>query len=71
MASQYGAYALRTGLARLYAHMRMHTSTRPGTHTQARTHRPICNTYCFSTATMVTRTRLSVNVIRTLPVLLG
>jgi hypothetical protein len=29
----------------------------------------ICNSYCFSTATMVTRTRLSVNVLRRLPVL--
>jgi hypothetical protein len=28
----------------------------------------MCNTYCFSTATVVTRTRLSVNFIRTLPV---
>jgi hypothetical protein len=28
-----------------------------------------CNTYCFSTATMVTRTRLSVMFIRTLPLL--
>ena len=43
MTSQYGAYALRGGLARLYARMRMHT----------RTHRPISNTYCFSTATMI------------------
>jgi hypothetical protein len=30
----------------------------------------ISNTYCFSTATIVTRTRLSVTFIRTLPVLL-
>jgi hypothetical protein len=30
----------------------------------------ICNTYCFSTATMVTRTRPNVTFIRTLPVLL-
>ena len=35
--SQYGAYALRAGLARLYARMRMHTPTRPGTHMHART----------------------------------
>ena len=27
----------------------------------------ICNTYCFSTATMVTQTRLSIAIIRTLP----
>ena len=37
MTSQYGAYALRAGLARLYARMRMHTPTRPGTHMHART----------------------------------
>jgi hypothetical protein len=29
----------------------------------------ICNTYCFSTATVVTRTRLNVVFMRTLPVL--
>jgi hypothetical protein len=34
MTPQYGAYALRAGLARLYARMRMHT--RPGTHMHAR-----------------------------------
>ena len=41
MTSQYGAYALRTGLARLYARMRMHTPTRPGiprTHARTRKH---------------------------------
>ena len=37
MASQHGAYALRAGLLRLYARMRMHTPTRPGTLMQART----------------------------------
>jgi hypothetical protein len=37
MTSQYGAYALRAGLARLYARMRMHTPTRPGTNMHART----------------------------------
>ena len=35
--SQYGAYALHAELARLHAFMRMHTPTRPGTHTHART----------------------------------
>jgi hypothetical protein len=35
--SQYGAYALRAGLARLYARMRMHTPTRSGTHKHPRT----------------------------------
>jgi hypothetical protein len=31
----------------------------------------ICNTCCFSTATIVTRTRVDVKFIRTVPVLLG
>ena len=58
MTSQHGAYVLRAGIARLYARMRMHTPTLIGylharTHTQACTHRPICNAYCFSTTTMV------------------
>jgi hypothetical protein len=35
MTSQYGAYALRAGLGRVYARMRMHTPTRPGTHMHA------------------------------------
>ena len=37
--TQNGAYALRAGLTRLYARMRMrtHTSTRPGTHMHAHT----------------------------------
>ena len=40
MTSQYGAYALHAGLARLYARTRMQTPTRPGTHmhTRARKH---------------------------------
>jgi hypothetical protein len=37
MTSRYGAYALRAGLAKLCARMRMHTATRPGTHMHART----------------------------------
>ena len=37
MTSQYAAYALRAGLARLCACMRMHTPTRPGVHVYART----------------------------------
>ena len=39
--SQYGTDALRAGLARLYARMRTHTPTIPGTSTQAgaRTHK--------------------------------
>jgi hypothetical protein len=66
MTSQYGLYALRAGLARLYTHM--HMSTRPGTHmhtrthAQACTHRPIRNTYCFSTATTVSQTRLNITL---------
>jgi hypothetical protein len=36
MTSQHGAYALSAGLARLYALMRMHTSTRSGTYMHAR-----------------------------------
>jgi hypothetical protein len=35
--SQYGAYALHAGLARLYARMRMYTPTRTATRTHART----------------------------------
>ena len=37
MTSEYGAYALRAGLAGLYARIPMHTLTRPGTHMHART----------------------------------
>jgi hypothetical protein len=38
MTSQYGAYALGAGLAGLHARMRMHTPTRPGTHTHKHAH---------------------------------
>jgi hypothetical protein len=34
--SQYGAYALRAGLARLHARIRTHTPTHPGAHMHAR-----------------------------------
>jgi hypothetical protein len=50
MTSQHGAYESRAGLARLYARMRMHTPTHPGTNMHARTraqactHSPICDT---------------------------
>jgi hypothetical protein len=37
MTSQYGAYELRAGLARLHARMSVHTSTRPDIHMHART----------------------------------
>jgi hypothetical protein len=64
LTSQYGAYALRAGLARPQSRMRMHTLTRPGTHkhthAQACTHKPICNTYCFSTGKKMIRDRASV-----------
>jgi hypothetical protein len=36
MTSQYGAYALRAGLARLHARKRKHTPTRLGTHMHLR-----------------------------------
>jgi hypothetical protein len=37
MTTQYGTYALRAGVARLYARMRTHTPTRSVTHMHART----------------------------------
>ena len=37
MTSQYGAYALRAGLARLHELMRIHASWRTGTHMHAQT----------------------------------
>ena len=37
MTSQYGAYALCVGLAKLYARMRKHMPTRPDTHMHSRT----------------------------------
>jgi hypothetical protein len=37
MTSQYGAYALHAGLARLYTRMCMHTPTRPGIYMHALT----------------------------------
>ena len=37
MTSQYGAYALHPGKARLAARTRMHTPTRPGFDTHSRT----------------------------------
>jgi hypothetical protein len=59
MTSQCVAYALRAGLARLYARMRMHTPTCPGTHMHARTHAQVYthgavyNTYRFYKVTIV------------------
>jgi hypothetical protein len=54
MMSQYGAYALYAGLVRLRALRRMHMPT----HARKHLHRPICNTCCFSSATMIIGTRL-------------
>ena len=56
MTSEYGACALHAGLIRVHArnahaHPRIRVPTR--THAHACTHRPISNTYCFSTAMMI------------------
>ena len=48
-------------LERTYARRHTH-NTRAHTHTHTHTHTEICNTNCFSTATMVSRTRLSVTL---------
>ena len=53
MTSQYGAYALHAGLARLHAFIHMHTPTHPVTHIHARTHKSISNTHSVSTATIM------------------
>ena len=50
-------------------HTYTHTHTHHTHHTYTHTH-TICNAYCFSTATMDTRTRLSVAFIRALQILL-
>ena len=36
-----------------HTHTQLHTHTHPPTHTHPHTLTPICNTYCFSTATML------------------
>ena len=36
-----------------YMYARTYMPTRPGTRTNASTHTKMCNTYCFSTATMI------------------
>jgi hypothetical protein len=51
MTSEYGAHASHAVKARLHACTRMHTPTRPGTHTHSRI--PINNTYRFSKATII------------------
>jgi hypothetical protein len=52
---------IQVALTRLHAH----TPTHPGNPT----HREICNAYCFSTAAMVSRTRLGVTLYVTLRVI--
>ena len=74
MTSQYGACALLTGLAMLYARMRMHMPTRSDTHMHART-RSHAHTVPNVIFTAFIRQNGFVNaaqcyVIRTLPVLL-
>jgi hypothetical protein len=76
MTIQHGACALHAGYARLRT--QVHTPTLPGTHphahpdtrTQPRvralTHRGICNTYSFFTASMVSRTHLNVTLLSVL-----
>jgi hypothetical protein len=69
MMSPYGEYASHAGKARFPASTRMHTPTRPGTHTRvpiyarararAHTHTQTSNIYCVFTATMI-RERASV-----------
>jgi hypothetical protein len=59
MTSQYGAYALHAEKARLHPRTSMHTPTRSGTHTHARTPSPASTNYCLSTATMI-RKRASI-----------
>jgi hypothetical protein len=54
--TQYGTYALRAGLATLYAR----TPMRPVIHMHACTHRPICYSNCFSTTKMLSWRRLNV-----------
>jgi hypothetical protein len=62
MTSQYDAYALHAGLAKLHARMRMHAPTRPCTHMHVRTHKSISNTYCLFHGNSDSRTRLSVTL---------
>ena len=56
MTSQYGAYALYAGYARLHARTRMHT------HPETRTHTQICNIYCLFHCSNDWRTRLCVTL---------
>ena len=45
-----------------YAHAHAHEFGYPPVHALACAHRPICDTYCFFTATMVSRTHLIVTL---------
>jgi hypothetical protein len=64
MTSQYGVYKFHVGLARLHARVQARACTCPHARKRvlAHTHRQICNTYCFSTPTVVPRTQLSVTL---------
>ena len=60
----------RTQMTKLCMHIEcwITRGTHTQTHTHTHTHR-ICDTYCFSTSTIVARKRLNVIFIRSLPVL--
>ena len=70
----YGDCSLHAWLVRLHSqkhapshqqaltHMRSPTRAHIHTHTHTHKHTEMCNTYCFSTAKMVWRTRLSVTL---------
>jgi hypothetical protein len=68
MTSQYGAYVLHAGYARLHALTFMHMLTLPvtqphkhaRTHTRAQTQKQICNINCCFKATMFSRTHPNV-----------
>ena len=53
MTSQYGAYALHAGLARLHTLTYSHAHAHTAGYQHARTHRSISNTYCFSMARII------------------
>jgi hypothetical protein len=63
MTSQYGTYPLHAGLERRYILIRTHMPTPPDTHMHARkhTHKYVI-LIAFTTATMVSRTRLIVTL---------
>ena len=63
MTSQHGAYFFmldKQGYTHAHAHEPGHPHARERAHTH--THTQICNTYCFSTARIVTRTLLHVTL---------